>query len=391
MTNPASKVAIVKSGTWEVAQGSDSWLEFEDQRQSVAPRSPSPAQIELPKLVFEQANCVSANYLSEVESAILNAKNPLVVTESEEISALGNRGVWTNRAEVAKFNGDLSLYQINEDPNPQVITKKVERNVEYIQELAVRFLKPPVPPTPGEILIKHDPSILPPPAPPLVIRQQPPRPTTPEPLIVREAPPVPPASIGRKIITISAKRLPPPPRKVVIERLAPIPTKPQSIITERWLPYAQTKRRVIYQAAPPDPVYCKPRNVIIQWEAPDVVVRQEVKYLGVVNANPVEYVRRYGEQLRVASELPSLVRSIPAPDGLVLAANYSYNPVHELEGDVEALRLIDLDSEGLSMYRSQVALSRSRGFSQLSGSSQLRQSLLLGANASFAADAELLA
>ena len=32
------------------------------------------------------------------------------------------------------------------------------------------------------------------------------------------------------------------------------------------------KRRVIYQAAQPDPVYCKPRNVIIQWEAPDVII-----------------------------------------------------------------------------------------------------------------------
>jgi hypothetical protein len=38
--------------------------------------------------------------------------------------------------------------------------------------------------------------VLTPPAPPLIIRQQPPRPATPEPLIVREQPPQPPPSIG---------------------------------------------------------------------------------------------------------------------------------------------------------------------------------------------------
>ena len=377
MSSSRQPAEIVKSGTWEVANGSDSWLEFEDLVSlktapilESKPRTPSPLPI------FQlDSNCVNPNYLSEVEQALLSAKNPFLSNETEEISVLGNRGVWTNRLEVANFRGNLKEYQLNEDPNPQVITRKVEKDVEYVQELAVRYLKPPVPPSPGEILIKHDPSILPPPAPPLVIRQQPPRPITPEPLIVREVPPAPPAAVGKKIITISAKRLPPPPRKVVIERLAPIPTKPQAVITERWLPYAQTKRRVIYQAAPPDPVYCKPRNVIIQWTPPDVVVRKEFKYLGVVNANPVEYVRRYGEQLRVASELPAIVKSIPVPDGLVLAADYRYNPVHELEGDVEALRLIDLDAEGLSMYKNQLTAftSFSRRSKVSSNESELRR------------------
>ncbi len=62
--------------------------------------------------------------------------------------------------------------------------------------------------------------------------------------VIREAPPSPPEQIGRKVITVSGKRLPPPPRKVVVERLAPLPTKPQSVIIERWLPYSQVKRRV---------------------------------------------------------------------------------------------------------------------------------------------------
>lgn len=131
----------------------------------------------------------------------------------------------------------------------------------------MRYLRPPTPPAPGDIVITQEPNVVTPPAPPLVIRQQPARPTTPEPLVIREKPPAPPPQIGRKVITISGKRLPPPPRKVVIERLAPLPSKPQGIMIERWLPYTQTKRRVIFQRnQEKEPVVVKPRNVIIQWE-----------------------------------------------------------------------------------------------------------------------------
>ena len=186
--------------------------------------------------------------------------------------------------------------------------------------------------------------MLAPPAPPLVIRQQPPRPATPEPLIVREIPPPLPPAVGRKIITISGKKLPPPPRKVVVERLAPIPSKPQAIITERWLPYQQQKRRVIYNPPPPDPVYCKPRNVIVQWSPPEVIVTREVKFLGIVRADPTEYTRRYGESLKHSKDFPELVRNLPLQADVTLAADYSYPP-YELEGDVEALAKIDLGNE----------------------------------------------
>ena len=63
---------------------------------------------------------------------------------------------------------------------------------------------------------------------------------------------------------------------------------------ERWLPYNQTKRRVIFQKAQEkDAIVVKPRNVIIQWEAPQVTVKKDLKYLGIIRANPVEYVQRY--------------------------------------------------------------------------------------------------
>ena len=148
--------------------------------------------------------------------------------------------------------------------------------------MAIRYLRPPTPPQPGEILIQQEQNVLTPPAPPLIVRQQPARPETPEPLVVREAPPEPPRQVGRKLISIAGRRLPPPPRKVVIERLAQLPAKPQSVLIERWLPYSQVKRRVVFQRAPADPIAVRPRNVIIQWEAPSVIVRKEIKYLGTI-------------------------------------------------------------------------------------------------------------
>ena len=318
-------------------------------------------------------------FLSQVEAAILRSTVPIDINETEEITIQGQRGIWANKQEVVNWKGviPISEYIINEDSNPEIITKKTQQNIEYIQELAIRYLRPPTPPAPGEIIITQETNSLVPPAPPLVIRQQPARPSTPEPLVIREAPPQPPAQVGRKVITISGKRLPPPPRKVIIERLAPLPSKPQSVIIERWLPYSEVKRRVIFQKNnQPDAVFVKPKNVIIQWEAPQVTIKKEFKYLGVIRANPAEYVQRYGTTLKQSRELPDFVLDIKAPQGVVLAADYKYNEVHELEGELQAFKLVDLEKEGLTQYRAQLQKlgiisggASSASFSQITSSS----------------------
>ena len=74
--------------------------------------------------------------------------------------------------------------------------------------------------------------------------------------------------------------------------------------------------------------------------------------MGVIRANPVEYVQRYGTNLKTSRELPDFVLDIKTPEGIVLAADYKYNNVHELEGEVAALKLVDLEREGLGEYRS---------------------------------------
>lgn len=144
----------------------------------------------------------SSVYISPIEEAILRSNNfPVIINETEQVSALGERGIYANKCEAKNWKGEIPLsdYTLNEDDNPQVITKKVAHQLEYIQELAVRYLRPPTPPAPGEIIIKQEANKLSPPAPPIIIRQQPPRPKTPEPVIFREAPPLPPEPVGKKL------------------------------------------------------------------------------------------------------------------------------------------------------------------------------------------------
>jgi hypothetical protein len=142
---------------------------------------------------------------------------------------------------------------------------------------------------------------------------------------------------------------PPPPRKVVLEKLASIPPKPRPILLERWLKYPSTKRRVIYQKCDqPNAQLLKPKNVIIQWEPPECIVKKRVKYLGIVKADPVDYVNKYGKELKLSDDLPDFVKKIKTPDGLRLATESKNDHSYELVGDLEALKLVDLKREGLN-------------------------------------------
>lgn len=72
----------------------------------------------------------------------------------------------------------------------------------------------------------------------------------------------------------------------------------------------------------------------------------------MIRANPEEYRTRYGSILVSSRELPQYVLDIPTPSDLVLAANYKApEPFYELEGDLTAFQLFNLDSVGLSEYK----------------------------------------
>ncbi len=135
------------------------------------------------------------------------------------------------------------------------------------------------------------------------------------------------------------------------------------------MPYAEGgKRRVVFNKAAAVAEAVNPRNVIVQWEEPRVNIRQEVKYLGVIRANPAEYVQRYGSELKVHSAFPKFVQDIATPSEVgQLAWNFrSSGVVHELEGDLQGFSLINLDTEGLTQYRQQLL---SRGIRDLGAAS----------------------
>lgn len=114
----------------------------------------------------------------------------------------------------------------------------------------------------------------------------------------------------------------------------------------------------------------KPKNVIIQWEAPRVHIHKKVIYLGIVRANPQDYARKFSADLISAELMPAEVRDIEHPHGLVLAAENTESSTPELYGDVNALMEVDLEREGLGEYRPQIeALRRSHVHEYLSSSS----------------------
>lgn len=97
-----------------------------------------------------------------------------------------------------------------------------------------------------------------------------------------------------------------------------------------------------------------PRNLIIKWSSPEYEIKQKVKYLGVSRMDTEEYTRIYGSSLIKSKDLPEIATSIATPDDLTLAASVTDKPVEKLVGDLEALKLIDLEAQGLGRYRKQL-------------------------------------
>jgi hypothetical protein len=59
------------------------------------------------------------------------------------------------------------------------------------------------------------------------------------------------------------------------------------------------------QKAPACPLP-NPRNLVIEWDAAEAEVEQVCRDLGVVRADPEEYVRKYGAELKQSHEIPQL-------------------------------------------------------------------------------------
>ena len=281
------------------------------------------------------------------------ASNPLPFDQTDQFESGDVRGILLNKAEIVNWQGEqpLDQYSLNNDASPQVISKKPTNKMHYKQQVAIRYLNPPTPPRHGDIIIRQEPDNQLPAAPPLVIRQVPAPAPTPAPIVIREAPPRPPTVLGTKIVTIAGRNLPPPARKIVLEKLPDQPEKPRSIFIEKWLPYKQQTRRVVFEKVNDcDSLLPNPKNLIIEWQKPDVEITHEVKNCGVAFADPEEYVRRYGPELSQPEDMPALVAAHNGPVHLV-QPEQPKKQEPRLEGDVDALRLIDLELVGLGQYK----------------------------------------
>ena len=296
--------------------------------------------------------------LSRVQEAVLNAKAPIPVNETAlttvRINGQEITGIWVNRDECLNWRGPIPLeqYKINTE-SATVIKKHATHSYDAVQNISVKYLKPPALQTPGDLIIKEEGTVQLPPAPPIIIRQQAAAVRAAPTLIYREKPPRPPAPIPTQTITIPGRAIDPPPRQVIVERMAAAAQAPQDIIIERWLGYPKLRRNVIHQKGSSTlHTQSAPKNVIIDWETTGHTdrVNQKYHFLGVETADPLEYERRHGHELVDTHKLPSFVSELNSkiPSGEILASNVSQTEFL-LTGDVDALKLVD-KSKNLNDY-----------------------------------------
>ncbi len=342
----------------DILRDTRSLFQEETRRKSVISQIANDLRVSTQRRRSTVVTTTKIDTLSELELRILNATEPINMPSiNEELTVINQTGLWLNKDEVTNWKGEISIndYKINNDLDPEIIRKSNTTKLNYIQDLSIKYLRPSSPLPAGDITINQEPNYPTAPAPPIIIRQMQPRAVTPDVKIYRETPPKKPIETSKKIVVMRGNRIPPPPRRVVIERLPRLPPKPAPIQIERWLPYQQLERRVVFNKNKvPDPVQEKPRNLIINWEPANYTIEKQVKYLGVSQMDPDEYVREHGDTLIKSGDLPKIVTDIETPNDLILATDYKFNPVHKLVGDVKALKLIDMEAEGLTMYTSQV-------------------------------------
>ncbi len=101
--------------------------------------------------------------------------------------------------------------------------------------------------------------------------------------------------------------------------------------------------------------------MIIKWDSPRVTVTKEVRSLETVPGNPDEYRRLYGDSLLSPSQLSSTLKSLNIALPQSFERTGDVQRVARLEGDLDALRLVDLDRWGLSEYKYLVKESGSGG------------------------------
>lgn len=110
---------------------------------------------------------------------------------------------------------------------------------------------------------------------------------------------------------------------------------------------------MVFRPAAPIVPLPAPKNVLIQWESPDAVIKQDLHFLGVQVASPAAYAAAFGASLLNASQLPTEAGRFQTPAGQKLAVEADSDETPVLTGDVRALALINLGCHGLNEYAQQ--------------------------------------
>jgi len=92
------------------------------------------------------------------------------------------------------------------------------------------------------------------------------------------------------------------------------------------------------------------KNLIIEWGNPKIKIKQHVNWLGVEKIDPEVYKNKYIGTLIKTEDLPDFVKDLDRESGYTKYVSELADK-HELEGDLEALKHVDLENEGLSEYR----------------------------------------
>ena len=219
--------------------------------------------------------------------------------------------------------------KVYKDPNP-IVTLKKSNPIFRNQNVAVKYLKPKLSDkVSNDLTIRQLDDTQSPPYPPLILRITPPRPHTPERLVYHERPPTPPPS-KRKIVVVPGRVLPPPPRKLIVEQRPNLPPKTPDILVHKWLDYDAPIRNVYYEKVPNKVSYCMPRNEIIRWETPDVILNRNVSVVGVESVDPQKYAEQFADEFEVYDKMPNeiakLIERIRPPEGEKLPQRTKYLP-----------------------------------------------------------------
>jgi hypothetical protein len=189
--------------------------------------------------------------MSTLEQKIINSTEPIHLAdhEVEEIIFLNKPSIWLNKKECNEWQGPISLnsYKLNEDPNPDIIIKKLIQPVEYTQDIQIKYLQPPTPPPDGDLIIQQEKDIILDPLPPQIIRVYPPRPRTPPPLIIREKPPQPRPPKPVQIITIPGRVIRPPQRQIIIEHMPQVASRQITIEKPKYYSEFVEKKNLIFK------------------------------------------------------------------------------------------------------------------------------------------------